>query len=259
MQGRTVILVSHHVQLTAPGVDYVVSLENGRVKFEGSSQAFLESGGYKGADDDEEPVEVKKPVVAAKPKPAVKALADLKTESLANSEASSASEAESDSEEEEEVEDLVKKEEEKKVVRKLIEDETKAVGAVKWDVWSLYGGLMGAGFFWIIFVFSFGGAKLADVAQTWWLNRWASSCELRCARGLPSTRAHSPSLSFLRRRLGTRQQQPLDDLLPRDLRHPLTRRRLCRYAAVVCAVYGSTPRQVSFLGAAPVLRSAYSC
>ena len=35
MRGRTVILVSHHVQLTAPGAAYVVSLENGLLQYAG--------------------------------------------------------------------------------------------------------------------------------------------------------------------------------------------------------------------------------
>lgn len=178
MEGRTIVLVSHHVQLTAPGADYVVNLENGRVKFEGTSQAFLESGGYKGAEDDEEPIEDKKPV-ASKPKPKNKALADLKTESAVNSEASSASEAESDSESEAEIEALDKKiKGEKKAARKLIDDEATAVGAVKWDVWTLFIKLMGGVLFWLVFVFAFGGAKVFDVAQTFWLNLWAASCEL---------------------------------------------------------------------------------
>ena len=30
MRGRTVILVSHHVQLCAPGASYIVALDNGR-------------------------------------------------------------------------------------------------------------------------------------------------------------------------------------------------------------------------------------
>lgn len=44
MHGRTVILVSHHVQLCAPGASYVVALENGRVAFQGDRDSFLSSG-----------------------------------------------------------------------------------------------------------------------------------------------------------------------------------------------------------------------
>lgn len=171
MSGRTVVLVSHHVQLTAPGVDYVVSLANGRVKFSGSSKEFLETGGYKNADEEEEPIETTIKTPAAKPKN--KAVAELVTESTYVSETSSASEAEDSSDDEDDKEDKVAPVEKK--ARKLIEEESKAIGHVKWSVWRLYLGLSGGVFFWIIFTFSFGGAKLSDVAQTYWLNLWGES------------------------------------------------------------------------------------
>ena len=44
MRGRTIILVSHHVQLCAPGAKYVVALDNGRVQFQGDREAFMSSG-----------------------------------------------------------------------------------------------------------------------------------------------------------------------------------------------------------------------
>ena len=43
MRGRTVILVSHHVQLCAPGASYVVALDNSRVKFAGNQVEFQAS------------------------------------------------------------------------------------------------------------------------------------------------------------------------------------------------------------------------
>ncbi|KAL0069222.1 hypothetical protein AAF712_003585 [Marasmius tenuissimus] len=44
MKGRTVILVSHHVQLCAAGADYIVALDNGRVRFQGDYTTFQGSG-----------------------------------------------------------------------------------------------------------------------------------------------------------------------------------------------------------------------
>jgi len=44
MRGRTVILVSHHVQLCAPGASYIVALDNGRVQFQGTVIRFKTSG-----------------------------------------------------------------------------------------------------------------------------------------------------------------------------------------------------------------------
>lgn len=177
-------------------------MENGRVKFEGSSEAFLKSGGYKAAEEDEEPVEVKDKAKekSAPVKPRNKHLANIVAESAATSETSSASETEDGTDSEDEIE--TKKEQEKKVARKLIDDEAKAVGAVAWDVWALYLGLSGGVLFWIVFVFSFGGAKLSDVAQGYWLNIWAASCESGIfRRGLRGTVL---TCRFSRRRLEAR-------------------------------------------------------
>lgn len=44
MRGRTLILVSHHVQLCAPGASYIVALDNGRVSFAGNFDSFKVSG-----------------------------------------------------------------------------------------------------------------------------------------------------------------------------------------------------------------------
>jgi hypothetical protein len=46
MQGRTIILASHHVQHCAPGASYITALDNAsdRVLFEGSKEDFNSSG-----------------------------------------------------------------------------------------------------------------------------------------------------------------------------------------------------------------------
>ena len=44
MQGRTCILVSHNVALTVQNAAWVVVLENGRVKNQGTTDVLLESG-----------------------------------------------------------------------------------------------------------------------------------------------------------------------------------------------------------------------
>ncbi|KAI5911866.1 ATP-dependent bile acid permease, partial [Candida parapsilosis] len=44
MQGRTCILVSHNVALTAQHAEWIVVMENGRVKNQGTTEVLLESG-----------------------------------------------------------------------------------------------------------------------------------------------------------------------------------------------------------------------
>ncbi|GAA5904673.1 uncharacterized protein JCM6883_003864 [Sporobolomyces salmoneus] len=192
LEGRTVILVSHQVQLTAPGAAYVVSLENGRTSFVGSAQEFLNSDKFKaidGRDDKDEPAatestpkkSTEKETKKAPPRnKSLSAIIDAATPA-SSTEVSSAIEAESDSEDEEDIareggvegdDKNVPKVEEKKA-RKLIEDEGRAVGRVSGAVWRLYLSCMGGAVFWVLFVLIFGGAKISDVAQTWWLGFWA--------------------------------------------------------------------------------------
>ncbi|KAL7336764.1 P-loop containing nucleoside triphosphate hydrolase protein [Rhodotorula toruloides] len=216
LKGRTVILVSHHVQLTAPGAGFVVSLENGRVAFSGSSSEFFESDGYKAiaGDDkdaaDEEPkadgvlsTSPKKPSVLStsprKPatflppnagKPKNKTFAQIVAEGndstpASSTDVTSASESGEEDESDSEPQDpTIDGDDQKKdkvsptskgehKPRKLVEEETRAVGKVSADVWKLYLGSMGGLFFWMWFVVAFAGAKLADVAQTWWLGKWS--------------------------------------------------------------------------------------
>lgn len=90
---------------------------------------------------------------------------------LVSADTSSASEGEdSDDEEEEENKEVLK------APKKLIEDEGRAIGHVGFNVWKLYLGLSGGVLFWTVFVFAFVGTKLADVAQSFWVNIWARSC-----------------------------------------------------------------------------------
>lgn len=61
IEGRTLLLVSHNVQLVGPQMDKVVYLEDRRIAFDGSGPAFLNSTHFNGLleakDEDEEPSE----------------------------------------------------------------------------------------------------------------------------------------------------------------------------------------------------------
>ncbi|GAA5837403.1 hypothetical protein JCM5353_002686 [Sporobolomyces roseus] len=212
LEGRTVILVSHQVQLTAPGAAFVVSsssfpddissefgsdrlpllqvsLDNGRATFAGPGRDFINSEGFKAiaGDDKDEPAQtpaaVEKPKTKAPPRnKSLSAIIDAETPA-SSTDVSSASEAESDSEDEEDIarEGAIKGDttndqaasSEPKKARKLIEDESRAVGRVSGAVWKLYLSCMGGGVFWALFALIFGGAKVSDVAQTAWLGYWA--------------------------------------------------------------------------------------
>lgn len=164
LAGRTVVIVSHHAQLLAPGAAFVVSLDGGRVKYQGDTETFLLQ--FK-VEEDEEPIEAVKP----KAVPKNKALNLVVNQSAVTSEASSASEAESESESDDE------REIEVKAPKKMIEDEQRAEGRVSWAVWKLYLSLAGSLMFWGTFASIFLGTKLLEVGETLWLAYWTRSYE----------------------------------------------------------------------------------
>lgn len=191
LKDRTIILVSHHVQLCAPIAGYVVCLENGNVDMATSGSEFLASKKYRtlsgmDAADDEENVITNKPSPAlgsSKPKEPSKLTKRLFRNVAANevpqfadnSPAESvASSVDGDSDSDSETDSL------NKPARKFIEDETRAVGHVDASVFKMYlganaDGLAGTLIFWTSFVAVFLGNKIMDVAETYVLSLWSNS------------------------------------------------------------------------------------
>lgn len=165
MRGRTVILVSHHVQLCAPGASFIVALDNGRVQFQGSRDAFassdvlktlVQSGAADSADEKEETVAPSVEEIVAE-----KGASDDTTEDGSTSAAPTIVATE------------VKKE--RKAPRKLIEEEKRAVGRIGTDIWTTYFSACGGPLFWVMFTATFVLATLAPVLENGWL-RYAILC-----------------------------------------------------------------------------------
>lgn len=158
MQGRTVILVSHHVQLCSGGASYIVALDNGRVLFQGEREAFQSSGVIRSlgqtstADDDgeekEKLIEIEERVLSTEALTQSVDDATVSTSTLASD---------------------VKKKVEKKPARKLVEEETRAVGRIKKDIWLTFFWACGQHWYWTLFVFIFCVASLAPVLENTWL------------------------------------------------------------------------------------------
>lgn len=152
LRGRTVVLVSHHVQLCAPGAKLVVHLDNGMVAFSGSADEYMQTKLYS-KEQGEEAME-KEQAEPAGVKLTNKNLARLAAPKEASSSTSSLSEFDTSGSSEEE-------EPEKPAAppRKLVEDEARAVGKVSTSVWTYYLKANGQGVFWTIFAAIFIGAK----------------------------------------------------------------------------------------------------
>ncbi|KAF7325781.1 Multidrug resistance-associated ABC transporter protein [Mycena kentingensis (nom. inval.)] len=152
MKDRTIILVSHHVQLCAPGAAYIVALDNGRVQFQGSQEGFQTSG------------------VMNKLVQSTTANEEEQTEAALDG-LPSASVKEDGADEEETV--PIKKEAKDKAPRKLVEEEQRAVGRVARDVWATYIKACGAGWYWVVFVLVFVVAALGPVVENGWIGYWS--------------------------------------------------------------------------------------
>ncbi|KAK0452263.1 P-loop containing nucleoside triphosphate hydrolase protein [Armillaria borealis] len=160
MQGRTVILVSHHVQLCAEGAGYIVALDNGRVLFEGAREDFQGSGVMRslvqsGFIDDKD------------------GAADEKEEEAIETGFGSGDESESSSTVAPASEVAETKIASKKPPRKLVEEEKRAVGRIGKDIWLTYINACGSSVYWSVFLGVFILAALSPVAENGWLKYWS--------------------------------------------------------------------------------------
>lgn len=164
MNGRTVVLVSHHVQLCAPGASYIVALDNGRVSFQGSQEAFRSSdvirslvqSTIKETDNKEEQAIEELPSMSLSSQSSDSDGPNSETVTIA---AAPATPPKAD----------------KKPARKLVEEETRAVGRVSRAVWLTYVRACGPYWYWILFGIIFVLGALSPVAENGWLKVWSGS------------------------------------------------------------------------------------
>ncbi|KAL5499202.1 hypothetical protein ACEPAH_1720 [Sanghuangporus vaninii] len=184
MKGRTLILVSHHVQLCAPGASYIVALDNGRLAFSGHSENFKASGVMAGLVQSKqigeleaktgEEQERKEKRIEDLPSRAASSAASVvspEDESPSDSEASSTLGAVSNASIPE------PKAQEKKTPRKLIEEEKRAVGRIGKDIWKTYFSAVGGNIYWVVFVLSILLASASPVIENGWLSYWSGLAE----------------------------------------------------------------------------------
>lgn len=168
MRGRTLILVSHHVQLCVPGASYIVALDNGRATFAGTHEEFKASGVMSGLvqsdnaqQGDETAVQdsdlqLVDKAASKKASPLLTPSEDIDPNSDSSSTAAASFEADG-------------KSTEKTTPRKLIEEETRAVGRISKDIWVTYTKACGGSFYWVLFSTSMLIATLSPVIENTWL------------------------------------------------------------------------------------------
>ncbi|OJT05133.1 ABC transporter ATP-binding protein/permease VMR1, partial [Trametes pubescens] len=168
MRGRTLILVSHHVQLCAAGAQYIVALDNGRVQYSGDYDSFRSSGVLStlvqsGAAD---PADEKEETAVEKAQEIIEA--GESSSAPASSETSSTVAATTPAE----LEPMLEK---KKTPRKLVEEEKRAVGRIGKDIWTTYLKAYGGVAYWATFIVALALAALSPVLENGWLRIWSGS------------------------------------------------------------------------------------
>ncbi|MCP8717953.1 MAG: ATP-binding cassette domain-containing protein [Asgard group archaeon] len=165
MQGRTCILVSHNVALTVQNAAWVVVLENGRVKNQGTTDVLLESGDL---GDDEL---VKTSVMNSRSQSTtnLQSLDDKNADMKAKAAAI-----------ESKLNALAKPDEEEEPVKtdgKLVEEESKAEGVVGSEVYFGYAKYFGGWPTWTLVLVVFLLSQGVYMCQSFWLRNWSLHSE----------------------------------------------------------------------------------
>jgi ABC-type multidrug transport system ATPase subunit len=164
MHGRTVILVSHHIQLCAPGASYIVALDNGRIQFQGDRHSFQASGVMDGLvqsgqpDTEDDNGEV-----------TFATIEETIPDELSMQSSSAVSHTEPDSDTSSTAVSAEAKRERRKVPRVQVGEEKRAVGRVSRNVWKTYILVFGNSWSWILFIMILVLAALGLVMENWWL------------------------------------------------------------------------------------------
>ncbi|KAI8137621.1 hypothetical protein BJV82DRAFT_646813 [Fennellomyces sp. T-0311] len=144
MRSRTIILVTHHVGLCIKGASYVVALKDGKVAGAGDPQSMLKSGvlGDELARTHEDKVDAKEEAATEGSIPVVPQLSKKPQENGAG---------------------------------KLIKEEERAEGGVKWEVYKTYINASGGYIFWLLVMVLFNLAQISVMGQDYWIKVWAGA------------------------------------------------------------------------------------
>ncbi len=173
LRDRTVILVSHHVQLVSPAAAYIVALDNGDVTYCGDRSGFIAGGFMEDIEQQNKDAQQLEAPIAEKTFDLDLKLTNKHLSIPEGSEPSSETSSLYQSESETVV--PAPEPEVKKKARKLIEDEKRATGRIAWPVWKVYLKSQGSWFYWIAFALTAVGAAAVPIFENGWLSKWSDS------------------------------------------------------------------------------------
>lgn len=157
MKGRTIVLVSHAVGLVLPRADYIVILKNGGIASKGTPIELAHGNHLQGIVSDE--------VFARGPD---SFLAEMENSLLSDEQATVVDLSNSF---EKEKKETLASEDDRKKSGKLVNDEEKATGSVRLEVYWSYLRAAGGFKFVFIFILSYILAFTADLLFAWYMKR----------------------------------------------------------------------------------------
>lgn len=164
MKNRTCILVTHHVRLCIPTAKLVVLMHNGEITLQGTVQQLREQGTLSQVmeEDEEEQTtdsdadtvgenDVGSSSTISKP-PKLRRKSTAKDLNAANTPAEPAKDA-----------------------KKLVLEETRQEGRVKWSIYQVYVNAVGGIPFWLLLLAVFALTRTVEVSESLWVREWANS------------------------------------------------------------------------------------
>ncbi|KAI1391546.1 P-loop containing nucleoside triphosphate hydrolase protein [Hypoxylon trugodes] len=156
MKNRTCILITHNTTLCAPLSEYVVLLDNGKVDTQGTAEEVIASG--KLGEEIRNKSRPGSSDASRVPSRVPSSVGDESDQTLIDHNTNGNTKTVNGQEKS----------------QRNTPQETKATGAVKWSVISLYLRAMGTWWFWLVAVLVFGSQQFSGVASNLWIKEWAN-------------------------------------------------------------------------------------
>lgn len=165
MKGRTVIMVTHQVNLVVPSAAYVVSLEDGQVVAAGSPAELVASGELELTEEeiDRSDTPTSSTLAADSDTPIDNIEENL--DGIEGDALDSKKQTDADRAAPETI----------KLAKQLVATELQGQGVIGFSTYMLYFKSMGGLFFWVILGLAFGGAQLLQIASNDWIKDWANA------------------------------------------------------------------------------------
>ncbi|KAF9182238.1 hypothetical protein BGZ51_004856 [Haplosporangium sp. Z 767] len=167
MKNRTCILVTHHVRLCIPTAKHIVLMNYGEITLQGSVQQLRDQGLLSQVleEDEEQTTDSDTDTVGEDEPESTSTLANVPKPVRRKSTAK----------------DLNKAAEEPVVqakdARKLVQEESREEGHVKWSIYMVYATAAGGLLFWFSLMAAFALTRMVEVSESLWVREWANSYE----------------------------------------------------------------------------------